>query len=129
MLSSNPHARAQFVLRNDAGTPAKEQPCFLVKFMTPADLEEYHRIVTEIGQQTERREAGRLIWDAIKVGVVGWKNVKGDDGKPLEFTPANVFSKCNEQELIELVYGYPAVIRPIADSYRFFDLPSATATA
>jgi hypothetical protein len=129
MLSANPQARAQFVLRSDADTPAKDRPVFLVKFMTPADIEKYQNIVSEIGQQKDRREVGRLIWDAIVVGVTGWKNVKGTDGKPLEFNPKNLFDACSEQEIIELAYGYTSVIRPMAEDYRFFDSPSSIASA
>lgn len=129
MLSCNPHARAEFVLRTDAGTPAKERPCFMVKFMTPADIEKYQNIVHEIGEQSDRREVGRLIWEAVNVGVTGWKNVKGADGNPLEFNAENLFNVSTEQELIELVYSYPSAVRPVAEDYRFFASPSPIATA
>lgn len=95
----------------------------------PAEIEKYRSIIDEIAEQTDRRRVGQLIWDAINVGVTGWKNVKGDDGSPMEFTAANVFKMLAEAELLELVYQYPRAARPIAEDHYFFGSPSPSATA
>jgi hypothetical protein len=110
-VSSNPNARAPFWLRCDEETPMKERPVFLVKFMTTAEVEQY----------------GRVLWEAVTIGVTGWRNVNDADGKPIPFDAEHVIPVLTEPELFELACNYPSAVRLAPEDYHFFASPSGSA--
>ena len=128
-LSFDPNSTAEFWLASDREKPAAQRPVFLVKFMRQRELDEYRRLMTEAEACGEDQQALRLAWQAIIVGVAGWRNFTDpDSGKPLEFCPEAVGQVLTVREFWELAIGYPSSVQLMGPDLKNCLSPSCPAT-
>lgn len=105
-LSADPDRTAEYWLATDEAKPVESRPVFICRFMTYGehrrvrDFMDKARALPTGGDNDE--ECGKLLENAIKVGVVGWRNF------PEPFSIDAIFSRLTPFEVWEL-----------ADSYRF----------
>jgi hypothetical protein len=117
-LSFDPNARAEFWLACDRDLAAHERPVFLVRFLTQRQLDDYSRLMAESGAAGDDATSLRLAWQAIELGVVGWRNFRGPDGQELEFGAESIGRVLTVREFWELALNYPAAVRLVGDDLK-----------
>lgn len=104
-LSDDPNALGVFSLATDRDKPEATRPCFVVRFVTRGKDRERKRLIEQAETTIDDAERFALLLKAIKTCVVGWRNVKGDDGAELPFNDENLEAKLNDREFWELARG------------------------
>jgi hypothetical protein len=133
-ISANPDATAPYWLAADEGIPEETRPTFVCRFMTRRE----HQRVADLAKQAFETKDDAACYDlliqALSVGVVGWRNIKGRDGADVPFDLSSIDAVLTNAEIWEAVYGYPrAVSRTENDRFlsrsrsQPIGAPSATA--
>lgn len=104
-LALDPNARVEFTLAGYEEWPPEKQPTFIARHLTARELLRYDQIIERaVGRPPSEREAefGDVV-EALTIGLVGWRNVPGKDGLPLEFDIAQLPDVLSYRDLWELV--------------------------
>lgn len=128
-ISTNPNATSPFSLPCDAGIPQKDRPAFLVKFMSQEQLDEHERLMLAASQDPSDAGAWRKLIAAVKIGIVGWRNMKDAQGKEIAFSEQAYFDVLCDQERWNVAWHYPAVVRLTKVDLGFLDSPAPSAGA
>ncbi len=107
-LSADPNETIEYSLKCDLDKPIESRPVFICRFMTYSDHRRIRKLRedanaqpnTEVGAQ----QTYTLLCEAIKIGVVGWRNFPKD-------YPCEIGDILGELDIWELVYGYPGATR------------------
>lgn len=110
-ISANPNVRVPFMLEHWGSIPEAVRPALLVKFLTVAEHQRHADLMERAFETKDNAEAWRLLWEAIRVGIDGWRNVRGPDGKDLPFTEGTFFSETTDRERWEIAWRYASVVR------------------
>jgi hypothetical protein len=126
-VSTNPNATEPFWLACDAEEPWDRRPMFLVKFMTQREIDQHAELMRQARQTPDHRRCAKLILEALKVGIRGWRNFKTNDGSPRPFTIRAAFDLLTDRERWELAYNYPSAVQLTVMDAGFFDSPATSA--
>lgn len=105
-ISANPDATFDFVLTIDREKPPDTWPAFIARFGTRRQHERYAALVEQAAQAPTAGECHRIAAEALAVAYAGCRNVTTPDGKPWEFSAADIGDVCTDVEVWELLDGY-----------------------
>jgi len=102
----DPEQTFDLPLSNDAATADAERPAFTFRFMATRDWLKMERLMTEA--DAEETASGRMqkVYDALRVPLVGWQNMRDHTGAPIAYDPADldlVTSPADAAELAQRV--------------------------
>lgn len=105
MLGTDPNAKFKVTLKNYMHLDEKERPYFFLKYFTAREmrrqLDETRDRLIKLAQTSELPEKG-VRFEYLKIGLVGWENVKDADGKPVPFDINEVDNYLTVAEIQEL---------------------------
>lgn len=109
-ISSDPARTAPYWLACDAETPEANRPTFDCRFLTRREMRRVDELTKQAYAAKDDAQCYGLLIDALRVGVAGWRNMFDPDGQPVPFDLSAIDGILTDQELWELVYGYPRAV-------------------
>lgn len=109
-ISSDPQSTAPYWLACDADKPEETRPTFICRFMTRREHRRVDELVKQAYASKKDDECFALLVDALRVGIVGWRNVKDHAGNEIPFDLSNVDAVLTDREIWEAAYGYPQAV-------------------
>lgn len=99
-ISLDPDSTFEVVLKSDKKKSKEKQPTFIFRILTGRDWLK----VTQLSDKAETGEDSiRLVYDAIKVGLVSWKNMTQPDGSEISFEPKELDAILTPAEANEML--------------------------
>ena len=129
-VSADPNATCEIWLDDDADQPAQTRLTFTCRFLTRAQRTRVLELRRTAFAETDNAKCFDLLWQAISIGVVGWRNaVNGDDGRPVEaFNRETIGLVLSDQEIWDLANEYPAKVS-LSETERFLSRSRSRASA
>lgn len=125
-LDTSEHAPVS--LRSDADKPEDVRPVFLFHYLTRRERRAVFAALDEIRNPDSDVEA--LLDKALRIGLVGWRNMRGRDGAEIPFSPDAVDDVLTAAEKFELAFAYPDVVAETeAGLKKKLDSPPSPGTA
>lgn len=97
-IAVNPKENREYVLEEDRGRPQEEQTVFILKNLTASELAKLEDSLTDYSLKSSATgkelspedikmslNIGSQTLRVLRMGLVGWKNFKGEDGKDVSF--------------------------------------------
>lgn len=129
-LVLEPDSTYEYVLSNDAGKPKEKQPTFIFKYLSSRKWRELARLSDKFDKDTAGDEgdaAMDAVFEAIKMALVGWRNMTWPDGKEVEFDPDKLEDILMPDEAIELMQAAVSQL-PTAEDKKKLDSRSTSST-
>lgn len=105
-------ATAKFCLKADEARPEGERVYFLCRFMTCQQIEEWREKITKANDRnTSDADTGRLLNEALAIGVIGPVDAKTPDGQDVPCTLAGIDMVLTQIEKFDLAVQYPRAIQ------------------
>jgi len=127
-LATNPKARFEVVLNSDAGLPKDDQPVFIFRYLSVDEWEKLAKLNDEFDEagkkDTNTVVMINLAFKAIKMALVGWRNMKVPKGKEIPFDLKKLKSMVTVGEATELMMAAVSQ-RPNFEAKKNFVSPSA----
>jgi len=101
-LALDPEKKFDLVLETDAERPPEERPTFVFRFLTGREWKKVAAIQESIDEGMKGSEAIDRIFEALALGVVGWRNIRGRDGRPIPFAAESLDLALTVKEAAEL---------------------------
>ena len=126
-IALDPNATFKIVLESDEVKPKSERPRFVYHHLT---ARQWGQIVDVLGnlETTENSEVMNKVFDACRIGLAGWENIKDLSGKPIAFRPKAMEDILTLAEATELLVMLSAAGLS-GDSKKKFVSPSDSGTA
>ena len=108
MITVNTKKVHEYVLVNDRKLQESDRPVFYIRTLTAGKFAKVINLFGKIQADTSvgLEQVNKIIVDILRISVKNWKNLRDDDGQPVEFKP-DKFSKILDclslPELYELV--------------------------
>lgn len=107
-ISLCPNATKQFVLPEDRETPKDQQTVFRIKVFSAGEFRKFLKkakiITSKKNDDRTLTETCDEILELCKQGVVGWQNLKDQDGQDVPFS-ADRLEDLPNNHLYDLLYG------------------------
>ena len=83
-IALSPSATFDYVLQQDQQLPSDQQTVFKLRTLDGIERHELFGVGVplDLGRRVTRRH-----YELLRAGLVGWQNLRGPDGKPVEFMP------------------------------------------
>lgn len=128
-LALDPSETVPVYLKYDQRKPIESRPAFIFHFLTSAELRKIRRLRREASEAKDDEDAVEAKVDEILlVGLVGWKNLNGRDGKPIEFS-AEALGNLSLRDKIELSWSHEMAISLAESELGKSDSPAESAAA
>lgn len=100
----DPQSVFDVVLDSDQHKPAEEQPAFIYRALNGREWRRMAAVADKSEQGfKDSTEMVDMIFDHLKIGLVGWKNMVGFDGTVIEFNPDGLLDLLDPIEAMELM--------------------------
>lgn len=99
----DPKNKFTIVLLDDQEKPEGKRPGFIYNFLTGRQWFRVAQVQEELPESKNMARVMDLVFNAARIGLVGWENITGLDGKPIEFDPdklEDVLTLVEAQELV-----------------------------
>jgi len=126
-IALDPKATFNIVLESDKAKPKPEQPRFIYHHLTARQWMHISDVLNKL-ETLKDNEVVSKIFDACKIGLVGWENMTGLSGKPITFRPKAMEDMLTLTEATELLVAL-SVSSLLGDSKKKLELPSGSGTA
>jgi len=117
----------KIALKSDKKKPAEFRPCFVFQYLTTRSW----RKVSELSDSFERSSNGitaiDTVFEILRIGLVGWENMKRADGTEIEYAPDKLEDILIPREATELMTAVVAQ-QPSFEDKKKLDLPSDSNT-
>lgn len=128
-LVLEPDSHYEYVLENDKAKPKEKQPTFIFKYLNSRKARELAKLSDKFQKDDAPDDAAMdAVYEAIKIALVGWRNMAWPDGKELEFNPEILDEILTLSESIELLYAAGDQF-PTFEDKKKLDSPSTSSTA
>jgi len=118
-INADPNETEPFYLKHDLGKPIESRPTFFVRFLNDIEHRRLRKLLDEAAAEKDADKATDMIEEAIRIGVVGCKNVVYR-GQQIEFKQIKRFGEfLSSRELAQLAWGQLKTIL-IGEEDRFF---------
>ncbi len=107
-ISDDPNAIAKVWLSGDAKKPEAERPKFIFHFLSRRQRKQIRALWEKIHTLKLAEEQMVEVENILRIGLVGWENVKDAAGKPIDFSWDALLDKLTEDEMEELAHSYPS---------------------
>ena len=89
-LALNPNATFELTLDLDADLPESDRAVFIARHLTAGEVVRLDELLSKAqADDTDRTIENDLLNQALAIQLVGWRNVRGRDGRPVPFTVEN----------------------------------------
>lgn len=99
----------------------------ICRFITRQERQRVDRLCEQAFDEKDDATCFDLLWQAITVGIVGWKGFDGEDGKPLEFNADNLSRFFSDNQIWRLARTYPTQVSMQEGERKLFRSPSPAA--
>lgn len=126
-LALEPNATYPVVLSTDADKPKNKQPTFIFRYLSGRQWKELAKLSDEFDKKTTGEDTLSLVFKAIKMALIGWRNMIGPDGKEIKYKPDELDAIVTPNEAIELMQAAVAQQPTMQDKKKFVS-PSGSST-
>jgi len=123
-IATDPEATFKIVLESDKAKPEAEQPRFIYHYLTARQWEQVTDVMSKL-ETFKNKEVMDKIFDACRVGLVGWENMMDLAGKPIVFRAEALEDILTLAEATELLVTSSASTLSV-DSKKKLKLPSGS---
>lgn len=128
-LGLDPDQTAPVSLKSDQPKPEASRPAFLFKYLTERELTQVQQLREQARDEQDNEKCLALLKQGIGVGLRGWKNMIGLDGKPISYDAGKLGEILTIQEQWELINDYPTALQIAASLKADFPSPSPSPSA
>lgn len=105
-IGFDPNDTCEVTLRLDADQPEEKRMKFKVRFLSAGDTKKVYRLIQQAKDERDEVKADDMINEAMKVGIVGWSNIRRHDGSELPFTTES-FDEFTWLQKYRICHEYP----------------------
>lgn len=84
-LALDPEQKIVISLQLDQNKSEEVRPSFIVRFLSGRDRRKISENINEALKSKSDDDSEKLIFDAVKIGLVGWKNIVNRAGEVIPF--------------------------------------------
>lgn len=126
-LILNPDSTYDVVLSTDRDKPAGEQPVFVFQYLSGRKWKKIAELSDAFDDSKNSFDTINLAFDAIRVGLTGWRNMIDPSGTEIPYDPKLLDEILTPDEAVELMQA--AVSQgPSLEDKKKLDLPSDSDT-
>lgn len=126
MIALDPAQTLEIVLKNDR--EKSEPPTFISRYLTCREWMQYRKSVNA-APETEDEPYIDILCGALRLGLIGWRNVRSSDGRELPFSVDALPGLLTFSEMWELIGAVAATAIVSEDDRKKFVSPSPSVSA
>ncbi len=102
-VALDPQQRLELVLKSDKKIPKAKRPTFVFRYLTGREWGKAASIFDSLQGLGSGSEAMNSVFDAVRIGLVGWRNMNKPDGTAIKFDPDELDAILTPGEGMELL--------------------------